>query len=57
MDKINRLVPTFEGLEAASKFNRRLISGSVQFQVVLIVLNNDNHSEPDGTAGQPLVEV
>ena len=42
-------------LGMASKPNRRLTAGSVRFRPVPIVLNNDNHPEPDGTAGQPAV--
>ena len=42
-------------LETASKPNRQLTGGSVQFRPVSIVLNNDNRPEPDGTAGQRAV--
>ena len=39
----------------ASKPNRWLTGSSVRFRSISIVLNNDNHSEPDGTGGQPAV--
>ena len=42
-------------LGTVSKPNRRLIGGSVQFRPVSTVLNNDNRTEPDGTASQPAV--
>ena len=42
-------------LGAASKPNRRLTGGSVQFRAVVIVKNNRNRAEPDGTTGQPAV--
>ena len=42
-------------LGAASKPNRRSTAGSVRFRAVVIVKNNRNRPEPDGTAGQPAV--
>ena len=39
-------------LETTSKPNRWLTVGSVLFHLVAIVLNNENHLELDGTAGQ-----
>ena len=39
----------------ASKPNRRLTAGSIQFQALVIVQNNRNWPEPDRTAGQPAV--
>ena len=42
-------------LGAASKPNRRLTGGSFRFRAVVIVWNNRNRAEPDGTAGQPAV--
>ena len=40
-------------LGTTSKPNRRLTSSSVRFWVVVIVKNNRNWPEPDGTASQP----
>ena len=43
-------------LGAASNPNRRLTGRSVRFRVVVIVYNNRNQPEPDGTTGQLVVE-
>ena len=44
------LMVTIETLGAASKPNRRLTGGSFRFRAVVIVENNRNRAEPDGTA-------
>ena len=41
---------------ATSKPNRWFTGGSIRFQPVYFVLNNDNHQETDGTTGQLAVE-
>ena len=50
------ILEMWEHIGTTSKPNRWLTGGSIWFLAVSIVLNNDNHVEPDGTAGQPPVE-
>ena len=44
-------------LRATSELNRRLSRSLIRFQAAVIVLNNRNRLEPNGTAYQPVVGV
>ena len=55
MGELDLVWQNLETLGTASKPNRRFTGGSVRFRPVSIVLNNDNRTEPDRTAGQPAV--